>query len=425
MTGLREGFKYPMGMVMDIIYFSIKYSKVMKIKDVPVLVGDPGIGKSESLKALAKLLNMNYLIISVGALAYDAWNGGPELVKQLFAENYSLNSLDNEEKEATVLKWSMSDFVRQINSMSEQSIAQGKNGLLVILDDFHLMDPLIQKYMFELLQNKSLNGFRLHQDAHLIGAMNGKDSAGAEQFLSPVLNRMALYSVSFDMDHWYKIIGAGLEPSIASFAKANRDSDFFSGGNATDEASPSPRSWTELSKFLKKFLDVKKYYTLNSEDKKKVNNQIEAIVYARVGHKATKEFMKHFYIFSEFNFENILKQKEHKYEVSDDMVKSLMFGYIIRYVENVEDIKTILYILKNNFDNMSFQNSLFSELSVLYAEAYEVNKSKRSEKQKAFITFIDELTGEIKKPMFFAGDLKDMKENVVKEALTLLFDATY
>ena len=140
----------------------------------------------------------------------------------------------------------MSDLVRTINIKAEQAVANGKRGLMVLLDDVHLVEPIVQKYLFEFFQNKTLQNFKLHEKAFLVAAMNGKDSAGLENFHSAVINRMAFYFAEFDKEFWYQNIGHTLHPYIASFASGPNDR-YFTGANATDGASPSPVSYTHLT----------------------------------------------------------------------------------------------------------------------------------------------------------------------------------
>ena len=365
-----NGTEYKMGQVMDIIGLEVKAQQAGLSNLVPTLIGDPGIGKSESLKAKAKSMNLNSYIVSLGALPMEWFSGLPDFATETFDGSYS----NTGETEVRVAEWTMSDLVRTINKKAEQAISEGKEGLMVLLDDLHLVEPMFQKYLFEFFQNKTLQNYKLHPKAFLVGAMNGKDSAGLEGFLSAVINRMAMYHASFDKEYWYSHVGKDLHPYVASFASSSNDK-YFNGANQTDSASPSPRSWTELSAFIPLLEE-------HSGSNQILNSALQIATESRVGKEAQVEFMKHVKLFQKFDFKAILKKADPNFKVSGDISDQILTAFIIRYMETKKDAEFIQKLIIGNTHQRTFISILLNEFSVLYVGINELEEGPKKEALK-------------------------------------------
>jgi len=362
-----NGRSYPMGNVMELIGLEIMASSSGATTTVPTIIGDPGIGKSASLKALADKMNLDSYIISLGALPMEWFSGLPDFrSEEIKAEWHSEGKT-----EIRVTEWTMSDLVRSINSRTEKALENGKEGLMVLLDDVHLVEPIVQKYLFEFFQNKTLQNFKLHEKSYLVAAMNGKDSAGLEGFLSAVINRMAFYFAEFDKEYWYENIGHTLHPYVASFASGPNDR-YFVGANATDEASPSPRAWTELSAMIP---ILEKSFNEPSE----INKRLSMVAESRVGHTAAVEFMNHVKLFQKFDFESLLRERDPEFKISDDISDQILTAFIIRYLRSKEDADYIKVILENNSQRRTFISVLINEFVTIYRNLETISDPKTLE----------------------------------------------
>lgn len=374
-----QGSEYLMGQVMDIIGLEIRAQEAGLSSLVPTIIGDPGIGKSASLKAKAIELNMDSYIVSLGALPMEWFSGLPEFATEVFDGDYSATGA----KEAKVTEWTMSDIIRTINKKTEIALANKKDGLVVLLDDMHLVEPIVQKYLFEFFQNKTLQNYKLHPKAFLVGAMNGKDSAGLEGFLSAVINRMAMYHAKFDSKFWYDNVGKDLHPYVASFASSS-NAKYFNGANQTDTASPSPRSWTELSQIIP-MLEA------NSGSNAVLNSALQITTEARCGREATVEFMKHVKLFQKFNFQDILNKSDPAYRVSTDISDQILTAFIIRYMETKKDADYIKVLIENNVEHRTFISIILNEFSISFRS---INTLENGTKKEALKYLADLLTDE-------------------------------
>ncbi len=365
MSSEIQGRDHLMGDVMNIIKLEINSSVKGHTSLVPVIVGDPGIGKSASLKNMAEEMNYDSFIVSLGALPMEWFSGLPDFAMETMDEKYSVEG----KTEIKTTVWTMSDLVRSINVNTENALKDGKKGLIVLLDDIHLVEPMVQKYLFEFFQNKTLQNYRIHEQAVMVGAMNGKDSAGLESFLSAVINRMALYKAKFDKEYWYKYVGRTLHPYVASFATGPNDK-YFSGANSTDGASPSPRTWTELSGIIAGAEEMTKG---NLGD---LNNVLGIMAEARVGSEAAVEFIKHVKLMQAYDFQGILEKKDPNFKVSDDISDQILVAFIIRYIQSEEDAKYLIDIINNNMDRRTFISIFVSEFDILYGSISKMPEGK-------------------------------------------------
>jgi len=362
-----NGRSYPMGDIMEIIGFEVEAAAEGATTTVPTIIGDPGIGKSASLKALAEKMNLDAYIISLGALPMEWFSGLPDFKsEEIKAEWHSEGKT-----EIRVTEWTMSDLVRSINSKTENAVSAGKRGLMVLLDDVHLVEPIVQKYLFEFFQNKTLQNFKLHEKSYLVAAMNGKDSAGLEGFHSAVINRMAFYFAEFDKDFWYEAVGHSLHPYVASFSQGPNDR-YFIGANATDGASPSPRAWTELSAMIPKLES-------SFSDPSQLNRRLSIVAESRVGHEAAVEFMNHVKIFQKFDFESILKKRDPKFRVSEDISDQILTAFIIRYIRSKEDAEYLKDILNSNHQRRTFISILMNEFVTIFRNITQLQDNKTKE----------------------------------------------
>jgi len=370
------GTEYKMGEVMEIISMEVEAAMAGATTLVPVLAGDPGIGKSASMKFLAKKMNMDIAIFSVGASTMEEWSGLPEFGTMKIDARLHIAG----KEDARTTEWTMSGIVATINAATTNAVNSGKNGVLVLLDDLHLVEPIVQKYLFEFLQNKTLQNFKLDPAAYLVGAMNGKDSAGMEGFLSAVLNRLAIYHVKFDMEFWYKNVGYNLHPYIASFAQQAGHQKYFTGANATDGASPSPRTWTDLSSFLPYIEEQTR------GDLPRLNRICQIAADARVGSNAATDFMTHVTLFQKFDFDGILKKRDPKVKVGSDLNDQILMAFIIRYIKTEKDAEYLVELLKGNMDRRTFISIFMQEFSVLFTS---IDKMEEGQQKKAIAKVCD------------------------------------
>jgi len=346
---IMESKKMSLGKAIEYIEFELLAQAEGRVKQIPTIAGRPGIGKTESLRALAEKLGYSLIVVQLSAVAPEEFSGIPEFVDATIvedAESWSINGI----KGAKFTRWSIPELVTIANTTAKTA----KNGVIVLFDDIHACDPALERYLFNLFLDKTVGQYKLSDNVLCCAAMNDSDEAGFVGFNSAVLDRLAIYSVEFDFDYWYGIIGYKLNPIISSFLKSYKEMCFLE--ESTDTVTPSPRSWTELSNLI----------DFISEKKIDFHKSLRNIAAARVGDKAASELNKHNIIFQKFNFEDIVKNKWSTYEVPEDIIEQALCGEIVRYIKTEKDAEHVYDILLRNVKKSSFASAFLVELSYIY-----------------------------------------------------------
>jgi hypothetical protein len=120
---------------------------------------------------------------------------------------------------------------------------------ILLIDDFHLADRIMQKYLFQLLTYKSLNGYKLPENTAILLAGNrNTDKALANPIPAPVCNRLMFMEVKSDVQDWLNnfAIKNGIRNDITSFLYHQGDV-YLSSEPLESGAWASPRAWTYLS----------------------------------------------------------------------------------------------------------------------------------------------------------------------------------
>jgi len=386
------GRKYKLRQVIEAIGVELEMAQAGAAELVPTIVGDPGIGKSALLKKLAADKNLDCYIISLGAMPMEYFSGLPEFTPIEIKAEYHMEG----KTEVNATEWTMADLVRSINVKAEQSLlpitdASGvetkpaRDGLMVVLDDLHLVEPVIQNYLFEFFQNKTLQNYKLNSKAFLVAAMNGQASAGLQDFHSAVLNRMAFFFAEFDKEYWYENVGYALHPYIASFAQTSGSGDeFFSGANSVEGQSPSPRTWTDLSKTIS-------FHERAASSLGDLNARLEMVSGSRVGDTASVAFMQHVKLFQQFNFRAILDAKDPEYTIGNDITDQILTAFIVRYIKNEDDAEYLYTLMMKNKDSRNFTGILVQEFMTMYGNMAKVDDE---ELKKALLHLSNLLTSD-------------------------------
>jgi len=351
---------------LELVKYELLAQEAGQVKQVPTLAGRPGIGKTESLKALAEELGYELIVTQLSAVAPEEFSGIPEFLDapKDFSGKYSVSGVNG----AKVTRWTVPELVANANYRAEKIAEQGGKGVVVLFDDIHAADPALERYMFNLFLDKVVGQYKLADNVLICAAMNDSDEAGFRGFNAAVLDRLAIYPVEFDFDFWYKIMGAQLDNVVAAFLRNHKER--AQGEESVDKVGPSPRSWTELSNFLK---------FMRSRGVKINNEMLRNAARARVGEEVAAELVKFNILFEKFDFESKIKMPADKITVPTDMVEQIMFASIVRYAKTEDQGKKLISVIENNKDSKLFIAEIINEIAVL-------SKSPVYKKQKGFMT---------------------------------------
>lgn len=140
---------------------------VVETNEVPLIVGESGIGKTALAKELAKKKGWSLVVID-GNLLKEGEIGGLPTV-----QDYSLRDDKGQiiTKKNTV--YAIHTKLQEIDSL----IYEGKEVFLFI-DEINRSDHTVQQELMNLILNREINGYKLHEGVKITAAMNPSSKYG-------------------------------------------------------------------------------------------------------------------------------------------------------------------------------------------------------------------------------------------------------
>ncbi|MEE1072622.1 MAG: ATP-binding protein, partial [Cellulosilyticum sp.] len=134
---------------------------VLATGEVPLVVGESGIGKTALAKKLAQQNNWHLVVIDGNLLKEGEIGGLPTI------ENYHVVDENNKEHLRKRTVYATHHKLREI----EDQVAQGQSVLLFI-DEINRCEHTVQQELMNLILNREINGYKLSSDVHILAAMN-------------------------------------------------------------------------------------------------------------------------------------------------------------------------------------------------------------------------------------------------------------
>ncbi|MGN0948787.1 MAG: AAA family ATPase [Megasphaera sp.] len=197
---------------------------VLKAGEVPLLVGETGIGKTSLAREMAEKNDWSLVGID-GNLLKEGEIGGLPTVEHgttVYAVHHKLRKIDEE-------------------------IAKGKTVLLFI-DEINRCDHAVQQELMNLILNREINGYRLSPSVHIIAAMNPSDSYDYEvvEMDAAQQNRFVWLYMEADYLQWLDwAASAGIEEKVMEFISTFPE---YLDKTNEDDINATPRSYERISK---------------------------------------------------------------------------------------------------------------------------------------------------------------------------------
>ena len=134
---------------------------VLETGEVPLIIGESGIGKTALAKKLANKNNFKLVVIDGNLLKEGEIGGLPTI------ESYkSIDSNGNfQEKKATI--YAVHTKLKEI----DEEILNG-NKVLLFIDEINRCEHTVQQELMNLILNREINGYKLHNNVKILAAMN-------------------------------------------------------------------------------------------------------------------------------------------------------------------------------------------------------------------------------------------------------------
>lgn len=223
---------------------------VLETGEVPLIIGESGIGKTALAKKLANKNNFKLVVIDGNLLKEGEIGGLPTI------ESYkSIDSNGNfQEKKATI--YAVHTKLKEI----DEEILNG-NKVLLFIDEINRCEHTVQQELMNLILNREINGYKLHNDVKILAAMNPSNKYG-EDFDYQVVdmdaaqeNRFVWINMENDYIDWISwAIEFGIETEVIEFISTFPE--YLQKINEEDVRA-TPRSYERISKTLKLYKEKK------------------------------------------------------------------------------------------------------------------------------------------------------------------------
>lgn len=223
---------------------------VLATGEVPLLVGESGIGKTALAKEIAKKNNWSLIVIN-GNLLKEGEIGGLPTIESYTRVNHKG---DKVEKKTTV--YAVHNKLREI----DEEIATGKTVLLFI-DEINRCEHTVQQELMNLILNREINGYTLHEGVKILAAMNPSSKYGSDFDYQVVdmdaaqENRFAWLYMEPDYMQWLDwAIDAGIEQKVIEFISTFPE---YLHKINEDDIRSTPRSYERISSVYKIYKEKK------------------------------------------------------------------------------------------------------------------------------------------------------------------------
>lgn len=209
---------------------------VLATEEVPLIVGESGIGKTALATELARKNNWSLIVIN-GNLLKEGEIGGLPTIASYYKEG-------KKEKKTTV--YAVHTKLREI----DEEIANGKTVLLFI-DEINRCEHTVQQELMNLILNREINGYELHKDVKILAAMNPSSKYGADfdyqvvEMDAAQENRFVWLYMEPDYLQWIAwAIDTGIEPKVIEFISTFPE---YLHKINEDDIRATPRSYERIS----------------------------------------------------------------------------------------------------------------------------------------------------------------------------------
>lgn len=264
---------------------------VIETDEVPLIVGESGIGKTALAKALAKKKGWSLVIID-GNLLKEGEIGGLPTV-----EDYSFKDISGNVISRKNTVYAMHTKLQQIDSL----IMEGKEVFLFI-DEINRCEHTVQQELMNLILNREINGYKLNEKVKILAAMNPSSKYG-EEFDYQVVdmdaaqeNRFVWLYMESDSKTWLTWAAQNnLEQKVIEFISTFPE--YLHSTKSDEQIKATPRSFERVSKS----------YSLYKENRDTIPKRVFLnILKGNLGNRIAHEFMS----FTEENNKPLISYEE-------------------------------------------------------------------------------------------------------------------
>lgn len=209
-------------------------------KIVPLIVGSPGIGKSQIVYQIAKKYNLKVIDLRLAQCDPTDLAGFPKLIG------------DNKAGYAP-----MEYFPIEGDQLPKTPDGHCYDGWLLFLDELTSAVPALQAAAYKLILDRMVGNHRLHKNVAIVAAGNLETDNAIVQAMSTALqSRLAHIELVVDLDEWVNWAGVQkIDHRIPAYVKFKPEMLHAFKPDHTDHTYACPRTWEFANRVLKQTRD--------------------------------------------------------------------------------------------------------------------------------------------------------------------------
>jgi energy-coupling factor transporter ATP-binding protein EcfA2 len=214
---------------------------VLSTGEVPLIVGESGIGKTALAKELAKLKGWSLIVIDGNLLKEGEIGGLPTVVEYSGVDDDRVGA-----KRKTTI-YAIHHKLREI----DEEVLKG-NTVLLLIDEINRCEHAVQQELMNLILNREINGYKLYEGVNIIAAMNPSGKYGSDFDYQVVdmdaaqENRFVWLYMEPDYLQWLDwAVDTGIEQKVVEFISTFPE---YLHKKSEDSIRATPRSYERISK---------------------------------------------------------------------------------------------------------------------------------------------------------------------------------
>jgi len=207
--------------------------RLFQANKVPMLVGSPGIGKSDIINDLAESVNVEVRDLRLAQADPTDLLGFPITDKNGIRMKYAPPSLF------------------PLKGIDE--VPKGKNGWLIFLDEMNSATPNLQSAAYKVVLDRKVGEYDLHPNTWIVCAGNKMtDKAVVNRLSTAMQSRLIHLNLTTDHTDWLDWANShDIDHRVISFIKFRPERLHTFDPNHSDDTFACPRTWSFLSDIIK------------------------------------------------------------------------------------------------------------------------------------------------------------------------------
>lgn len=301
---------------------------VIKSNEVPLIVGESGIGKTALAKELSIKNDWRLVVIDGNLLKEGEIGGLPTIEDYTYIENEQKKT-----KKRTV--YAVHTKLQEIENLT----LSGQDVLLFI-DEINRCEHTVQQELMNLILNREINGYHLNSSVKILAAMNPSSKYGGDFDYQVVdmdpaqEDRFVWLYMESDANNWIRWASNNeIEDSVIEFISTFPN--YLSSHDDEENIQSTPRSFERVSKC----------YKIYKESKGEISKKVFLnVLKGNLGNRIASEFMA----FIEEGTNPLINYKD---VFNDDKISNNLKARVQNepHTRLYLSAKNILKVLDNNF----------------------------------------------------------------------------